>query len=115
MPRRRHAIDASRHAARQSDLGADLGCRQYPAVAWLGTLAQLQLDHLNLITLRSFLEFSRAERSISVATTEISRTDFPDDVAPIFAMIGAVAAFAGVVGEIAPLGADVERADGVRA
>src|SRR6516165_6181625 len=39
MPRWRHAVDASQHAARQSDLGADLRCRQYPAVAWLGALA----------------------------------------------------------------------------
>ena len=59
--------------------------------------------------------FSGLKRAVGVAATEIARADFPDDVAAVFAVIGAVAAFAGVVGEIAFLGAAVERADGVGA
>ena len=39
---------AVRHAARRRDLGADLGRRQHAAVAGLGALAQLDLDHLDL-------------------------------------------------------------------
>ena len=60
-------------------------------------------------------EFLGAERAVGIAAAEIARADLPDDVAAVFAMIGAVAAFAGVVREIALPGADVERADGVRA
>jgi hypothetical protein len=37
-----------RHAARGGDLGRDLGRRQDAAVARLGALAQLDLDHLHL-------------------------------------------------------------------
>src|ERR1700719_931549 len=115
MARRRDAVDALRYAAGRGNLGADLGGGQHAAVAWLGALAELELDHLDLVALGVLREFLGAERAVGLAAAEIARADFPDDVAAVFAMIRAVAAFAGIVGEIAFLGADVERADGVRA
>jgi len=79
-------------------------------MARLGALAQLQLDHFDLIALGTDLEFLGAERAVRIAATEIPRTDFPDDVAAVFAMIGTVAALAGVVREISFLRAGIERA-----
>ena len=89
--------------------GADLGAGQHAAVAGLGALAELELDHLDLVVLGVLGEFLGAERTVGIAAAEIARADFPDDVAAVFAMIGAIAAFAGVVGEIAFLGAAVQR------
>ena len=82
---------------------------------WPGLAPWLSLSSTILIwsLARAGLELLGAERAVGVAAAEIARADFPDDVAAVLAMIGAVAAFAGVVGEIAFLGAGVERADGV--
>jgi hypothetical protein len=44
----RDAVHAHRHAARRGNLGRDLGARQHAAVAGLGALAELELDHLHL-------------------------------------------------------------------
>ena len=84
---------------------------------WPGLAPWLSLSSTILICslLAIVREFLGAERAVGIAAAEIARADFPDDVAAVFAVIGAVAAFAGIVGEIAFLGADVERADGVRA
>jgi hypothetical protein len=45
---RADAVHAHRHAARGGDLGRDLGPRQHAAMARLGALAELELDHLDL-------------------------------------------------------------------
>jgi hypothetical protein len=52
MARRRNAVLAGRHAAGQRDLDADLGRRQHAAMAGLGALAHLELDHLDLLVRR---------------------------------------------------------------
>ena len=92
---------------------ADLGRRQHPAVAGLGPLRQLDLDHLHLRRARVLGEACLAETAIVVAATEITRADLPDQVAAGFAVVGRDRAFAGVVVEIPALGARVERADGI--
>ena len=46
--RRRDAVLADRNAACGGDLDRHLGARQHAAVAWLGALADLYLDHLDL-------------------------------------------------------------------
>jgi hypothetical protein len=56
--RRRDAIHAHRDAARGGDFRRDLGRRQHAAVAGLGALRQLHLDHLDLRRLRLGREFS---------------------------------------------------------
>ena len=52
MARRRDTVDADGHAARVRNLRRHLGARQYPAVAGLGPLRELDLDHLDLSLLR---------------------------------------------------------------
>ena len=84
-------------------------------MAGLGALAELELDHLDLIVRRGGGEFVGAERAVAVAAGKIAGADFPDDVAAVFAMVRAIAALAGIVGEIAFLGAAVERQNGVAA
>src|SRR3984893_9589214 len=84
-------------------------------MAGLGALAELELDHFYLVVLGVVGKFLGAERAVGIAAAEIARADFPDDVAAVLAMIGAKAAFAGVVGEIALLGPTVQRQDGVGA
>ena len=55
-------------------------------------------------------EALRDELAVRVAAAEIAAADLPDEVAAMLAVVAADAAFAGVVGEVAELGALVERA-----
>src|SRR5262245_47812483 len=115
MSRRRHAVDAARYAARRGDLGRHLGRGQHAAVAWLGPLRQLDLDHFDLLLPRHLLEVLRAERAVRIAAAEIAAADLPDDVAAEFAVILAKAPLPGVMREPADLGALIERANRGRA
>src|SRR5438034_3634042 len=81
----------------------------------LGTLADLEFDHLDLVVPRDAGEFFRVERTIAVTAAEIAGADLPDDVAAIFAMIGADTAFARIMREAALPGADIQRPHGVGA
>ena len=80
-----------------------------------GALAELDLDHLDLIVGGRGGEAVGIERAVGGAATEIARADFPDHVAAALAVIGAEAAFAGVVGEAAERRAAIEGANGVGA
>ena len=84
-------------------------------MAGLGALADLELDHLDLVVGGDAGEFFRIERAVAVAAAEIAGADLPDDVAAVLAVIGADAALAGVMREAALLGAGVERAHRVGA
>src|SRR3569623_492719 len=84
-------------------------------MAGLGALADLELDHLDLIVAGDAREGLRIEGAVKMATAEIPGADFPDDVAAHLAMIGTDTAFTGVVGEAALLRAGIERAHRVRA
>src|SRR5262244_2116427 len=99
VARRRDAIDADRHTARVRDLRRHLGTRQHTAVARLGPLRELDLDHLDLPLLRLRGEPVGAEGAVLVAAAEIAAADLPDQVTAEFAMIAADAALAGIVGE----------------
>src|SRR5882757_4536480 len=98
---RRDAVLAHRDAPDLGNFFRNLGRRQHPAMPGLGALADLELDHLDLIVGRDTREFVRVEAAVAVATTEIAGADLPDDVAAVLAMIGADAALAGVVREAA--------------
>jgi hypothetical protein len=111
--RRADAVHAHRHAARGGDLGRDLGARQHAAVAGLGALAELELDHLHLRVAALAANLLLAEAAVVVAAAEVARADLPDQVAAVHAVVLADRAFAGVVREAAALGAAVERQDGV--
>src|ERR1700733_834019 len=114
MAGRGNAILAHWHTAHGGDFGADLGGGQDAPVAGLGALAELYFDHADVWVGRHGGETLRAEAAGFVAGTEITGADFPDEVAAAFEVVGADAALAGVVGEIAEFGAFVEGADGVR-
>src|SRR5262249_4894741 len=70
--RRRNAVLAERNSARERDLAADLGGRQYAAVAGLRALAQFQLDHLDLIVGGGLDEPIDAEHALAVAAAEVA-------------------------------------------
>jgi hypothetical protein len=53
----------------------------------------------------------RREAAVGIARAEIAGADLPDEVAAVLAVIRAQAAFAGIMGETAGLGALVEGAD----
>ena len=84
--------------------GVTFGARQHAAVAGLGALAELELDHLHLRVGRALLgEALRAEAAVVVAAAEVARADLPDQVAAVLAVVAADRAFAGVVREAAAL------------
>ena len=82
-------------------------------MAWLGALAQLDLDHLYLRVARIGDEAFFAETTIVVAAAEVARADLPDQVAAMHAVVLRDRAFTRVVREVAGLGAFVEREDRV--
>src|SRR3954447_3479819 len=82
-------------------------------MAGLGALADLEFDHLDLIVGSDAREFFGVERPVAVATTEISGTDFPDQVTAILAVIGTDAALAGVMREPSLFCPGVQRAHGI--
>src|SRR5262249_11237341 len=98
---RRDAILAHGHAANLGNLLRDLRCRQNAAMAGLGTLADLEFHHLDLVFARNPRELVRIEGAVAMAAAEIARANLPDDVAAHFAVIGADAALPGIVGETA--------------
>src|ERR1700733_1210713 len=115
MAWRRNAIAPHWYAARLGDLGGDFRRRQYAAMAGLGPLRQFDFDHFHLIERGAFGKASRIKRSVFLAAAKITGSDFPDDVAAIFAVMGAERALPGVMSETAHFGALVEGHDGVGA
>jgi len=81
----------------------------------LAPLAHLDFNHAYLRVLGLHREAFRIEMAVAGAAAEVAAAQFPGQVAAVFAVIGADAAFAGVVGEVTQLGALVERADRVGA
>ncbi len=109
----RDTILARLDAANGGDFRGHLGGRQNAAMAGLGALGEFHLDHFDLRLSGGLAEFLGRKAAVKIAAAEIAGRDFPDDVASRFTVIGAEAAFAGVMGEIADLGAAVEGADGI--
>ena len=65
-----------RHAASRRNLRADLGGGQHAAMARLGALAELDLDHLDLVMCGGLGEFLAAESPVRVAGAEIIEVGF---------------------------------------
>ena len=84
-------------------------------MARFGALAHLDFDHAHLRVLRLHGETFRVETAVAGAAAEVAAAQFPGQVAAVFTVIGADAAFAGVVGKVAKLRALVQRANGVGA
>src|SRR6266849_6723010 len=81
MRGRRDAVLVHGDAADPGYLLGNLGCRQYAAMPGLGALADLELDHLDLIVGGDAGEFLRIERAVTVAATEISGANLPNEIA----------------------------------
>ena len=113
MARWADARHPHRHATRRGDFRRHLGAGQHAAMARLGALAELELDHLDLRVGGVGDEAFFVERTVVVAAAEVARADLPDQVAAMLAVVAADGAFAGVVREMAALGAAVERQDGI--
>jgi hypothetical protein len=77
------------HAARLGDLERHLRPGQDAAVAGLGALRQLDLDHLDLRIARVGGEALLVERALGVAAAEVARADLPDQVAAVDAVVPA--------------------------
>src|SRR5690606_6066428 len=97
VARRRKAVHAHRDAARSRDLGVDLGPRQQPALARLGALGELELDHLHLRIGGVGDEALLVEAAPLVAAAEVARADLPYQVAAMLAVVARDRALAGVV------------------
>src|SRR5690606_27128972 len=97
----RHALHPRPHAPGQRDLPAHLGGRQHPAVAGLGALRQLDLDHPDLRVPGILREALGAEVAVLVTAAEVARADLPYQVAAVLPVAGRDRAFAGVVVEAA--------------
>ena len=82
-------------------------------MAGLGALAQLQLDHFYLWVGGGLGEAFGGEGAVQVAGAEIATADLPDDVAAGRLVMRGIAALAGVMREVAEVGAGVECADGL--
>ncbi|MPN11578.1 hypothetical protein SDC9_158881 [bioreactor metagenome] len=81
------AVHTHGHAARGGDLGRDLGAQQHAAMARLGALAELQLNHLDLRIGGIGDELFFAERAVVVAAAEVARCHFPDQIAAMHAVV----------------------------
>ena len=110
--RRGHALLAGRNAASIGDLAGDLGSGQHAADAGLGSLAELERDHLDLVVGGRVAELAGVEVAVLGPGAEVAAADLPDQVAAL-AVVLAEPALAGVVGEPAEPGPRVERRDRV--
>ena len=77
-------------------------------MARLCALAQLDFDHLDLGIGGTLDKFLVGKGAVEIAAAEISRADFPDEVAAAFLVIGADRSFAGVMSKVAELRTTVE-------
>ena len=109
MAARRDAVFVGLDAARPGDFRRHLGGQQNAAVSRLGALAELDLDHLDLVQGRFGFEFFPVEFPVRRAAAEIARGDLPNGVAAARLVVGRQRTLAGVVGKAADLGAGAER------
>ena len=113
MAGRRHHILAHRHTTRLGNLRRHLGPRQNTAVAGLGALRQLDLDHLDLRQARVALEQRGIKTTLGAAATKVARADLPDQITAGAQVVARDRAFAGVVIKAALSRPGVERQNGI--
>src|SRR5690606_40283285 len=87
MAIRAHRRLAERNAANHRNLRRHLGCWQDTALTRLGTLAELQLEHLDLRQARHFLQLAVTQLAILVTHAVARRADLEYQVAATFQMI----------------------------
>ncbi len=77
----------------------------------LCSLGDLQFDHLDAVAAGIAAKSLGTERAIRVTAAKIAGANLPDQITTVFEMVLAYATFAGVVGEVAQLGALVHGSD----
>ena len=82
-------------------------------MARLGTLTELELNHLDLRVGGVGDEFLFAECAVRIAAAKVAGRNFPDQITAMHAVVLADGAFPRVVNESAHLGALVQRLNGV--
>ena len=82
-------------------------------MAGFGALAELELNHLHLWFACVGSELVGVEGAVVVAATEVAGGYLPDQVAPVYAVVHGDRTLTRVMRKVAPLGALVERQDGV--
>ena len=105
----RDALHPLRHAARCSDFRADLGPGQHAALAGFGALAELELNHFDLRLGRVPGKFVGIEAAIGIAAAEITRADFPNQVATVDFVMHGNRPLPRVMRKTTALGTGVER------
>ena len=108
-------VAAERHPADARDFGRDFRRGQNAAVARLGALRQLDLDHLDGRQAGLLPKRRRREGAIGRAAAEIPRPDLPDQVAAVLQVVRADAALPRIVGEAAEPRPVIEGEDRVAA
>ena len=84
-------------------------------MARLGTLAQLQFDHLDLRVGSVVSEAVRVKASLFGSAAEVATANFPDKVAAILTVVGADPTLASVMRKIAEFGPLVQRSNSIGA
>ena len=82
-----NAIRALNEGARRGDFRGNFWRGQHAAMSGLRALRELELDHLDLRQLRFVRETRFAEHAGTLAGAEITRAQFPDDVAAVLAVV----------------------------
>mmetsp|Transcript_17827 Transcript_17827/g.69116 ORF Transcript_17827/g.69116 Transcript_17827/m.69116 type:complete len:341 (+) Transcript_17827:2535-3557(+) len=99
------------HATSFGNRFGHLGLGQNAAMSRLGTLRELELDHLHLLHCRRFREAIEAELPVFVAAAEVARANVPHNVSARPHVEARDSTLACVVVEIAHLGGRVECQD----
>ena len=108
MPRRRDAVLAHGYATGRRDFRGHFRGRQNAAVARLGALAELDLDHLDLLIARIDLKEVGIEAAVRIAAAKIARAYLPDQVTTVRAVMLRDRALTRVMRKTAALGAGVQ-------
>ena len=82
-------------------------------MARLGALAELDLDHLDLLIARIDLKEVGIEAAVRVATAKVARADLPDQVTTVRAVMLRDRALTRVMRKTAALGAGVQGQNGI--
>ena len=110
---RRNAINPHRDAACLGYFRGDFGGGQHAAMAGLGPLAQLYLDHLDLRVGCGLGKAFLGKSAVVVAASEIPRRHLINQIPATFAVIPADAALTGVMGKAALFRPLVQRQNGI--
>ena len=113
--RRRYTIHTHRHATCSGNLGRHFRPWQHTALAWLGALAEFELNHFDLWVAGVNAKFFGVKTAIIVATTKVTRSNLPHQITTMHTVVLADRAFACIVRKAAAFSAVVQRQNGIGA